>query len=105
MKSTLTLLAFGTFLSLSGCSYWNEEAGAFLDQGEFGNATMNNQLAQTCRKLTPANVTKYGTPLASNCPGRIQDGKYAMFAYEETVRSATERPSDAVQGTPEIAAE
>ena len=63
--TTLTLLAFAGSLSLGGCAYWNEEAGAFLDQGDFGNATMNNQLAHTCRKMTPANVTKYGSPIAS----------------------------------------
>ncbi|MFD0980232.1 hypothetical protein [Tropicimonas aquimaris] len=105
MKTPLTLLTLGTVMALSGCAYFNEEAGAFLDQGEFGNATMNNQLAQTCRKLTPANVTKYGTPLASNCPGRLQDGKYAMFAYEETITSATEQSSAAVEGTEEISVE
>ncbi|SNT18272.1 hypothetical protein [Tropicimonas sediminicola] len=105
MKTTLTFLTLGTVMALSGCAYFNEEAGAFLDQGEFGNATMNNQLAQTCRKLTPANVTKYGTPLASNCPGRLQDGKYAMFAYEETIISATEQSSATVEGTEEIGSE
>ncbi len=94
---TLTLAAFTTSLMLGGCAYWNEEAGAFLDQGDFGNATLNNQLAHTCRKLTPANVSKYGNPLSSGCPGRIQDGKYAMFAYGETITSATEKTSSSVE--------
>ncbi len=97
--TTLTLAAFVSSMTLGGCAYWNEEAGAFLDQGEFGNATMNNQLAHTCRKLTPANVTKYGQPISGNCPGRIQDGKYAMFAYEETIRSATETSSSDIRNT------
>lgn len=97
--NTLTLTAFALSLTLGGCAYWNEEAGAFLDQGDFGNATMNNQLAHTCRKMTPQNVSKYGNPLASNCPGRIQDGKYAMFAYTETIASATENSSSGVQAT------
>ncbi|MDV7142365.1 hypothetical protein R3X27_06690 [Tropicimonas sp. TH_r6] len=97
MKSmTLTLAAFTTSLMLGGCAYWNEEAGAFLDQGDFGNATLNNQLAHTCRKLTPTNFSKYGNPISSGCPGRLQDGKYAMFAYGETVESATERTSGAI---------
>ncbi|PRY25104.1 hypothetical protein CLV78_102281 [Aliiruegeria haliotis] len=90
MKQTFTILAFATITSLAGCgSYWNEEAGASLDQGEFGNATMNNQLAHTCRKVTPANLSKYGNPISAGCPGRVQDGKYALFAYQETVESAT----------------
>ncbi|SFC38327.1 hypothetical protein [Tropicimonas isoalkanivorans] len=93
MKTPLTLAALGTALVLSGCvSYWNEEAGAFLDQGEFGNATMNNQLAMTCRKVTPVTIEKYGQPLSAACPGRRQDGKYALFAYREAVDSATETP-------------
>ena len=83
----------------SGCTSWYQEAGAFLDQGDFGNATMNNQLAHTCRKLTPANIEKYGSPIGSNCPGRTQDGKYAMFAYQETILSATEFHSDAISDT------
>jgi hypothetical protein len=94
--TTLAILAFAGGMSLTGCAYWNEEAGAFLDQGDFGTATLNNQLVQTCRKLTSANITKYGQPIASNCPGRTQDGKYAMFAYQETIQSATEESSDAV---------
>ncbi|WP_068115382.1 hypothetical protein [Tropicimonas marinistellae] len=99
MKTSLTILALGTALTLSACgSYWNEEAGASLDQGEFGNATMNNQLAQTCRKMTSYNVEKYGNPLSAGCPGREQDGKYAMFAYQETITSATELPPEIIQG-------
>ena len=94
--TTFTLAAFVATVSLSGCAYWNEEAGAFLDQGEFGNATMNNQLAHTCRKMTAANVSKYGNPIASGCPGRLQDGKYAMLAYDETILSATEVSGSAV---------
>lgn len=97
--TTLTLATFVGALSLGGCSYWNEEAGAFLDQGEFGNATLNNQLAHTCRRITSANISKYGNPISAGCPGRIQDGKYAMFAYEETIQSATETSSSAVEGT------
>lgn len=88
MKRTLSILTLGAMMSVSGCTYFNEEAGAFLDQGEFGNATMNNHLAHTCRKLTPANVSKYGNPISSNCPGREQDGKYALFSYNQTVPSA-----------------
>lgn len=100
MKTTpLALAALLTSLSLGGCAYWNEEAGAFLDQGDFGNATMQNQLAMTCRKLTPANISKYGQPISSGCPGRTQDGKYAQFAYDETILSATELSGSNVAAT------
>ncbi|NDR57250.1 hypothetical protein [Aliiruegeria sabulilitoris] len=100
MKTTmLTIAALVGSLLLGGCAYWNEEAGAFLDQGDFGNATLNNQLAHTCRKLTPANITKYGNPISSGCPGRLQDGKYALFAYSETIASATELSPEHISGT------
>ncbi|MDF0599797.1 OmpA family protein [Psychromarinibacter sp. C21-152] len=45
---TTTLLAATSLLALSACgdraplSGWTEEAGAFIDSGGFGNATMNN---------------------------------------------------------------
>ncbi len=96
---SLALVTLTCALILGGCSRWNQEAGAFLDQGEFGNATRTNQLAQTCRKVTPANITKYGRPIASGCPGRLHDGKYAMFAYQETIESATEESSTAITET------
>lgn len=97
MRNT-TILATVATLALGACgSYWNEEAGASLDQGEFGSATLNNQVEHTCRKMNAYNVGKYGNPIASNCPGRTQDGKYAMFAYRETIQSAAEDPSKNLQ--------
>ena len=100
MKTTmLTIAAISASLSMGGCTYWNEEAGAFLDQGDFGNATLNNQLAHTCRKVTAQNISKYGNPISAGCPGRLQDGKYAMFSYQETIESATELSSAFVSST------
>ncbi len=97
MTRTLTFFALGLAVTVAGCDhYLNEEAGAFLDQGDFGRATLNNQVEHTCRKLNAKNIGKYGDPLASNCPGRRQDGKYALFAYNETVQSATEATSGAL---------
>ena len=66
--TTFTLAAFVATVSLSGCAYWNEEAGAFLDQGEFGNATMNNQLAHTCR-----------TACCSRCQYRLRHYLFIRF--------------------------
>ena len=91
--AALTLTALT--LALAGCDR-GREAGAFLDQGDFGSATLNNELAQTCRRAAPASPGKYGTPLGAACPGRTEDGKYAMFAYKETIESATEQISSAV---------
>lgn len=98
MKLHLAILTLGLATTISGCGYyWNEEAGAFLDGGEFGSATLNNQVQHTCRQVTAYNVSKYGNPIGSGCPGRTQDGKYALFAYNETVQSATEQHSSALE--------
>ncbi len=95
------LLALCLPLCLGACARWNpgwnNEAGAFLNRGELGSATRTNMTEMTCRKMSPVNVSKYGNPLASNCPGRKQDGKYALFAYGETISSATELPSEAIE--------
>lgn len=95
-RRALTIAALLT--TLASCDH-GREAGAFLDQGDFGSATLNNQLAQTCRKAAPVSTGKYGTPLGAACPGRTEDGKYAMFAYKETIESATEQTSSAVADT------
>lgn len=48
-----TLLVASTALGLVACGdattlqSWNQEAGAFIDEGNFGNPTMNNTLIQT----------------------------------------------------------
>lgn len=94
-RMILTTALLGTAALSAGCTpqslrNFNSEAGAWLDEGEFGNATMQNHLAMTCRRVTPYNIGKYGQPLRSGCPGRLQDGKYALFAYSETITSATE---------------
>ncbi|WP_460274155.1 OmpA family protein [Celeribacter sp. ULVN23_4] len=54
MRNTLKLtLAGSALLALGACSdqkvfsSWYQEAGGYLDQGTFGNATMNNTLVQT----------------------------------------------------------
>ncbi|WP_434288633.1 OmpA family protein [Celeribacter sp. SCSIO 80788] len=54
MRISLKLwLAASALLALGACSdqnalnYFNQEAGAYLDNGTFGNSTMNNTLVQT----------------------------------------------------------
>ncbi|ATG49223.1 OmpA family protein [Celeribacter ethanolicus] len=41
------LLALGACSDQNALNYFNQEAGGYLDNGTFGNATMNNTLAQT----------------------------------------------------------
>lgn len=89
------------------------EAGAQLDTGDFGNATLHNQLAQTCRTSGSGygkGIGKAGgaagdpvvvlDPESTGtrkiyrvyCDGRL-DGKYAAVIYSEYVRSATQTPT------------
>lgn len=91
----------------SGVTQFYREAGSQIDSGEFGNATVHNQLVQTCR----TNGTGFGKAgagagdpvvvldpksTASNpiyrvhCNGRL-DGKYAQIVYRDYVGSATQQ--------------
>ncbi|MFV0358675.1 hypothetical protein [Tropicimonas sp.] len=96
MRTILPSLMLCIALGPGACTSWNDEAGAGLDQGDFGSATLRNRTEMTCRPVAQKNTGKYGTPLSANCPGRRQDGKYAHFSYLETVRSATETPSSSL---------
>ena len=47
MRGTMrTILAFTTILATAACGSLDEEVGARVDGGTFGNATMNNSVAQ-----------------------------------------------------------
>lgn len=90
--------------SESGVGQFYREAGAQLDQGQFGNATLHNQLAQTCRNsgfgagkvggaagdplvvLDPES-TQTRKVYRVHCDGTL-DGKYASVIYREYVTSA-----------------
>jgi hypothetical protein len=96
---TLPILVLGALLAVAGCTEqgrldFDRPAGAGLDGGEFGNATMNNHLAMSCQARYAGG--KYsGDPQGGTnlCPPRTQDGKYAKRAYDETIESATDLPN------------
>ncbi len=113
---TATLLASALGLAACGepgpgAGKWFREAGAQLDTGEFGNATMRNMIAQVCfpNGRVGASGTKIGaapgdpvvaldpssTPrnpiVRVHCDGDL-DGKYARVIYSEYVESATQEP-------------
>lgn len=90
-----------------GIGSFYREAGAQLDQGEFGNATLHNQLVQTCR-TNGAGFGKAGAAAADpvvvldpkstpsrpiyrvHCSGQL-DGKYAQIIYRDYVGSASQQ--------------
>ncbi|MEE4119871.1 MAG: hypothetical protein V2I65_12720 [Paracoccaceae bacterium] len=79
---------------LAGCSEgalrdWNHEAGISIQTADFGNATMNNHLAQTCRT---AGTSPGKAPVGDACAGRTLDGEYADAVYDGYVASAEPVP-------------
>ncbi len=101
------LLIGAVALGLSACteastSRFNNEAGGWLDEGGFGNPTMNNLLAQKCAGrakgyVAPEPVVVLDPNSAPSKPayyrGRVQcsgelNGKYARVIFDEYVISA-----------------
>lgn len=89
---------------------WFREAGAQIDTGEFGNATMQNMVAQVCYpggRSSAFKGSKIGSaprdpvvvldPVSTpanpvyrvHCTGEL-DGKYAQIIYRDYVRSSVE---------------
>lgn len=112
---TLKLLMIGSVtLGLSACAEsalrFNSEAGAFLDEGGFGNPTMINMMAQMCSSHgkglkgsvvgdpvvslnpdTSPSAPRYIRRTAVSCNDRL-NGKYAEVIFEEYVNSAIPTP-------------
>lgn len=101
---TKTLLAGAGLFALTACGdSWNQEAGAKLDEGGFGNPTMNNMLAQMCSGkakgyVVPDPVVAIDPKSSPADPrylqGRVMcsghlNGKYAQVVWTEYVQSAT----------------
>lgn len=108
---TKSILAGIGLLALTACGEgpmgktWNQEAGAFLDEGGFGNPTMNNMLAQMCRgqakghiipdavvTLDPKSAPGQPRYVSGNvmCSGQL-NGKYAQVIWTNYVSSASPR--------------
>ncbi len=90
----------------SGPGQFYREAGVQIDQGEFGNASLHNQLVQTCRTngYGSGKVSgKAGDPVVVldpkstaqrpvyrvHCNGQL-DGKFASVIYREYVGSSVQ---------------
>ena len=102
-----TIIMGAGLLALAACGdTWNAEAGSKLDEGGFGNPTMNNMLAQMCKgqakgyivpdpivAMDPKSPPKDPRYLKGQvmCSGNL-NGKYAQVIWNEYVESATYRP-------------
>lgn len=113
-NSTRAVLLVTCLATLAACSSepgvgstFFREAGTQLDSGEFGNATLHNQLVQTCRSsgygagkagavagdpvvvLDPQSTPERKV-YRVHCDGKL-DGKFAQIIYREYVASATQK--------------
>ena len=102
-------------LSLAACvdsvTRFNSEAGSYIDEGGFGNPTMQNMLAQMCtgvgKGFKPGSVSDpvvvldpasspsapvYYRQTAVTCQDRM-NGKYAEVVFREYVNSAVPLPA------------
>jgi len=85
------LLAAASILALTACEdrdyfadgqlfdSWTQEAGAFVDEGQFGNPTMNNTLVQTGQRSYLVNLN---ARFAADVPSTIN------FAFDSTALDA-----------------
>ena len=106
--ATKTLMVGAGMLALTACGEgpigkaWYQEAGAFLDEGGFGNPTMQNMMAQMCSgqakgyivpdPVVVASPSASGAPTYRRgyvmCSGHL-NGKYAQVIFEEYVGSGS----------------
>jgi hypothetical protein len=84
----LPIAALASAVALSGCA---NEAGSSIRSADFGSATMNNHLVQTCA-AGPVTEGKYAAP-TGGCPGRTLDGRYARVVYTGYVADAVPAPA------------
>ena len=107
---TKTAMAGAALVALAGCAgpighTWHSEAGAFLDEGGFGNPTMQNMMAQMCSGQAKGYIVPDPVVVASPnakggmdyrrghvmCSGHL-NGKYAQViftGYRESAQPAT----------------
>ena len=113
--ATKTLMVGAGMLALTACGEgpigkaWYQEAGSFLDEGGFGNPTMQNMMAQMCSGQAKGYIVPdpvvVASPNASGpptyrrghvmCSGHL-NGKYAQVIFSQYRRSA--RPESVLQG-------
>ena len=113
MLKTKTLVAGAALVALAACGSsksWNQEAGALIDEGGFGNPTMQNMLAQMCSGKAKGHIIADPIVVADPnssaskpvyrqgrvlCSGHL-NGKYAQVIFNGYRASA--RPGSDLDG-------
>ncbi|MCV6593598.1 MAG: hypothetical protein OIF48_11640 [Silicimonas sp.] len=103
---TKTAMSGAALIALVACEgpvgqVWHMEAGAFLDEGGFGNPTMQNMMAQMCAGqakgyIVPDPIVVQGAKGSGSsaprrgyvmCSGHM-NGKYAQVVFDSYITSA-----------------
>lgn len=102
MKRRLTTILLGTALvtALPACSiqYFNKPAGARLDEGGFGNPTMNNIMIQTGQKSAMEDLSRR---FAREVPSTITFG-FDSANLDATARDTLRRQAAWIRQFPEV---
>lgn len=99
-----TLLVASTALGLVACgdasitNSWNNEAGAFIDEGNFGNPTMNNTLIQNGEL---AYATTLNNRFASEVPTLI-NFEFDSAVLDAEAQAILRRQADWIKQFPEV---
>ncbi|MBD3678239.1 MAG: OmpA family protein [Rhodobacteraceae bacterium] len=100
---TLKLLSAVSLVALSACDAglgqsWTREAGSFLDEGNFGNPTMNNTLVQTTEQGYITGLTNK----FSNDVDPMINFAFNSDQLDEEAKSVLQRQADWIKQFPEV---
>ena len=99
-----TLLVGASAMALTACgdapvfNSWNQEAGAFIDEGGFGNATMNNTLIQNGDLTLLANLNQR---FQSEVPATITF-EFDKATLDDNARAILREQANWIKQFPEI---
>lgn len=98
MKTHLKIaLAATTALALAACGdEWRTEAGSSIDEGGFGNPTMNNTMVQTGQMVVDLNAR-----FAEQVPTMV-NFDFDSSALDDTARGILRRQADWIKQFPEV---
>lgn len=98
MRTSLRLLLIpAAVVSLAGCDL-SREAGADVDAGSFGNATMNNTMIQSGEQSYAISLTQR---FAASVPATVNFA-FDSAELDETARAALRQQADFIRQFPEL---
>lgn len=101
VKQTTTILLVASMLALGACtegSQWNGEAGKFIDEGGFGNPTMNNALIMSGQLDYVVNLNQR---FANEVPTMV-NFEFNSATLDGTARAILDKQADWIRQFPEV---